>query len=222
MSESEAEQFQSSALQKLSLQTEIDSLADCDLVVEVRTPHSCTRALNVQQISFVEFGNILLFHLKGIAQCCSCDCVCDCEYVFVYSQAIVENMEIKLPFYQQLGARVKPEAIFASNTSSLPVTEMALASGRADRFVCTLTHSLTHSHSQCDSVIEAHSVIACGKRGRGYCIFCSFAAVVFMCVCMCVCVLAVGFALFQSSCNDAVSGSDPHVSHQCGRVFIVF
>jgi len=41
----------------------------------------------------------------------------------------------QIPFYEKLGQIVKPDAIFASNTSSLPITKMAIASGRADRFV---------------------------------------------------------------------------------------
>lgn len=56
----------------------------------------------------------------------------DCDLIV---EAIVENLAIKVPFYQNLGSVVKPEAIFASNTSSLPITEMAMASGRPDRFV---------------------------------------------------------------------------------------
>ena len=36
-------------------------------------------------------------------------------------------------FYADLGGRIKPGAIFASNTSSLKVTPMAVASGRPDR-----------------------------------------------------------------------------------------
>jgi 3-hydroxyacyl-CoA dehydrogenase len=49
-------------------------------------------------------------------------------------EAIIEDIKIKVPFYEKLGKLVKPEAIFASNTSSLAITKMAQASGRADRF----------------------------------------------------------------------------------------
>jgi len=56
----------------------------------------------------------------------------DCDMVV---EAIIEDLSIKLPFYENLGKLVKPEAIFASNTSSLSIGEMAEASGRVDRFV---------------------------------------------------------------------------------------
>jgi 3-hydroxyacyl-CoA dehydrogenase len=44
-------------------------------------------------------------------------------------------MDIKLKFYSDLGPKIKPEAIFASNTSSLQITGMAAASGRPNQFV---------------------------------------------------------------------------------------
>ncbi|KAL9182420.1 hypothetical protein ACHAXT_013072 [Thalassiosira profunda] len=50
-------------------------------------------------------------------------------------EAIIENMDLKKQLYSDLGKECKPETIFASNTSSLSITEMALASGRADKFV---------------------------------------------------------------------------------------
>jgi len=56
----------------------------------------------------------------------------DCDLIV---EVIVENMEIKMDFFKNLGKIIKPEAVFASNTSSLPVTAMALASGRPDKFV---------------------------------------------------------------------------------------
>jgi hypothetical protein len=41
----------------------------------------------------------------------------------------------QVPFYEKLGKVVKSSAIFASNTSSLAITQMAMASGRPDKFV---------------------------------------------------------------------------------------
>ena len=50
-------------------------------------------------------------------------------------EAIIENMELKKNLYSELGTACKPDTIFASNTSSLSITEMAVASGRPEKFV---------------------------------------------------------------------------------------
>eukprot|EP00568_Trieres_chinensis_P017549 CAMPEP_0183322624 /NCGR_PEP_ID=MMETSP0160_2-20130417/72201_1 /TAXON_ID=2839 ORGANISM="Odontella Sinensis, Strain Grunow 1884" /NCGR_SAMPLE_ID=MMETSP0160_2 /ASSEMBLY_ACC=CAM_ASM_000250 /LENGTH=71 /DNA_ID=CAMNT_0025489831 /DNA_START=6 /DNA_END=218 /DNA_ORIENTATION=+ len=44
-------------------------------------------------------------------------------------------MDLKKDIYGTLGGACKPDVIFASNTSSLSVSEMAAASGRPERFV---------------------------------------------------------------------------------------
>jgi 3-hydroxyacyl-CoA dehydrogenase len=56
----------------------------------------------------------------------------DCDLVV---EAIVENLDVKKAFFAELGQNAKPGAVFASNTSSFPIGEMAEASGRPDRFV---------------------------------------------------------------------------------------
>jgi 3-hydroxyacyl-CoA dehydrogenase len=50
-------------------------------------------------------------------------------------EAIIENMDLKKNLYSSLGKECKAGTIFASNTSSLSITEMALASGRPEKFV---------------------------------------------------------------------------------------
>ena len=50
-------------------------------------------------------------------------------------EAVIENMDLKRDLYSTLGSVCKPETIFASNTSSLSITEMSAFSGREDRFV---------------------------------------------------------------------------------------
>jgi len=49
-------------------------------------------------------------------------------------EAIVENLEIKQKLFSDLDKVAPPHAIFASNTSSLLVTEIAATSQRKDRF----------------------------------------------------------------------------------------
>ncbi len=55
----------------------------------------------------------------------------DCDIV---CEAIIENIDEKLKLYKDLDKIVKKEAIFASNTSSLSITEMGAATERADQF----------------------------------------------------------------------------------------
>src|SRR5689334_9945081 len=58
----------------------------------------------------------------------------DCDIII---EAIIENLEEKRSTYQQLDAICKPETIFASNTSSLSITEMMTATSpeRQQRFI---------------------------------------------------------------------------------------
>lgn len=56
----------------------------------------------------------------------------DCDLIV---EAIVENLDVKKELFAGLGEIAKAEAIFASNTSSFPIGEMASASGRPERFV---------------------------------------------------------------------------------------
>ena len=56
----------------------------------------------------------------------------DCDLVV---EAIVEDLDQKKKLFAELGRLCKKETIFASNTSSFPIGEMADASGRPERFV---------------------------------------------------------------------------------------
>jgi 3-hydroxybutyryl-CoA dehydrogenase len=52
----------------------------------------------------------------------------------VIVEAITEDLEAKRSLYDRLGELLPAEAVLATTTSSLSVTELATASGRADRF----------------------------------------------------------------------------------------
>ncbi|HEX2834990.1 MAG TPA: 3-hydroxybutyryl-CoA dehydrogenase [Thermoanaerobaculia bacterium] len=56
----------------------------------------------------------------------------DCDIII---EAIIENAQLKKETYAQLDRIVKPEAIFASNTSSLTITELSMATARPKQFV---------------------------------------------------------------------------------------
>ncbi|MBW2599555.1 MAG: 3-hydroxybutyryl-CoA dehydrogenase [Deltaproteobacteria bacterium] len=50
-------------------------------------------------------------------------------------EAAFENLEVKKSIFQQLDAICGEDVIFASNTSSIPITTLAAATGRPDRFI---------------------------------------------------------------------------------------
>lgn len=56
----------------------------------------------------------------------------DCDLVV---EAAVENMKIKKEIFAELDEICKPEAILASNTSSLSITEVAVATKRPDKVI---------------------------------------------------------------------------------------
>ncbi len=53
----------------------------------------------------------------------------------LYIEAVVEDLDVKNNLWSQLHRIAQPDAIFASNTSSLTIIAMATASGRADRML---------------------------------------------------------------------------------------
>jgi 3-hydroxybutyryl-CoA dehydrogenase len=56
----------------------------------------------------------------------------DCDLVI---EAITEDLALKLEMWKQVDGIVKPEAIFATNTSSLAVIDQAASTTRPERFV---------------------------------------------------------------------------------------
>jgi len=70
-----------------------------------------------------------LARLKGTTEIAE---LADCDLVV---EAIVENLEEKKRTFAALDAVAKPGAIFASNTSSLTVTQLAVATKRPERFL---------------------------------------------------------------------------------------
>src|SRR5438874_6654705 len=70
-----------------------------------------------------------LGRLKGTT---NLDDLADCDIVI---EAIIENAELKKETYAALDKIVKKEALFASNTSSLTITELSMATARPKQFV---------------------------------------------------------------------------------------
>jgi 3-hydroxybutyryl-CoA dehydrogenase len=85
---------------------------------------------------FAEKGTITADHriqtmqrLKGTTKF---EDLADCDVII---EAITENLPLKRETYSTLDKIVKPQGIFASNTSSLVITEMMTATSRVDRFI---------------------------------------------------------------------------------------
>src|SRR6478672_3787551 len=70
-----------------------------------------------------------LSRLKGTV---SLGDLADCDIVI---EAIIENAQLKKDTYAQLDKIVKKDALFASNTSSLTITELSMATARPKQFV---------------------------------------------------------------------------------------
>jgi 3-hydroxybutyryl-CoA dehydrogenase len=69
--------------------------------------------------------------LQRLAPTTALDAFAECQLVV---EAIVENLDAKRELYTALDALCPPETIFASNTSSLTIIEMAAVTKRPDRF----------------------------------------------------------------------------------------
>lgn len=59
----------------------------------------------------------------------------DAEAAELVLEAVVENMEVKAQLFKQLDLICPPHTILASNTSSLPITEIGACTGRPDRVI---------------------------------------------------------------------------------------
>lgn len=85
---------------------------------------------------FVEKGKITAEEKKAIQgrirRTTKVEDLKDCDLVI---EAITENPQIKKDLYKQLDGLCPKHTIFASNTSSISITEMAAVTGRPERFV---------------------------------------------------------------------------------------
>jgi len=70
--------------------------------------------------------------LARIATSTDLAAIADCELVI---EAATENEALKLKIFKQLDETAKPDAILASNTSSLSITKLAAATGRPDKVI---------------------------------------------------------------------------------------
>lgn len=93
-----------------------------------RMKNSMSRAVEAGKMT--EAG--MLEALARVSGTTSYGQLADCDLVI---EAIVENMEVKKRLFASLEEICKPEVIFATNTSTLNVTEMAASTKQPNRFV---------------------------------------------------------------------------------------
>ncbi len=115
--------------------------AGFDVVVREVTEELCDRGfagIEKSLAKFAEKGTITAEQqaetrgrLRGTT---ALEDLADCDIII---EAIIENLDTKRETYQRLDELCKPETIFASNTSSLSITEMMTATSaeRQQRFV---------------------------------------------------------------------------------------
>ena len=97
----------------------------------------------------------------------------NCDLVI---ESVVEDLAVKKSLFAELDAIVQPNAILATNTSTLAVVDMAMATNRPDK-VCGIHFfnpapamplvEIVRPLTASDETIEAASVVvaACGKNG---------------------------------------------------------
>src|SRR5665647_818592 len=59
----------------------------------------------------------------------------DAKNADIIIEAVLENADLKKSIFQKLDAICKPECILATNTSSIPITQLAAAINRPDKFI---------------------------------------------------------------------------------------
>src|ERR1700719_3601701 len=79
--------------------------------------------------ALTESANRIFARLKGTTRK---EDLADCDFVV---EAIIENLDEKRKMFASIDPIIKPSAIFASNTSSISITEIMTATARPGRFV---------------------------------------------------------------------------------------
>ena len=76
-----------------------------------------------------EPADVIFSRLKGTTRKQD---LADCDFIV---EAVIENLDEKRKMFASIDPIVKPSAIFASNTSSISITEIMTSTGRQGRFV---------------------------------------------------------------------------------------
>ena len=112
-----------------------------------------------------------LGRLRGATDMASLDSLRNCDAVI---EAVVEDIGVKSALFKRLGQVCKPGALLASNTSSLPLSDLAAASGRPERVIglhffnppwaLKLVEIVSTASTTEETLADAHRI--CAKLGR--------------------------------------------------------
>ena len=101
-----------------------DAIAGCMKKIEKQLARAVEKGKSTQ-----EDADAILGRLKTTTDYGD---LADCDLVV---EAITESLPLKLEMWKEVDAVVKPEAYFASNTSSLAIIDQAAATSRPERFL---------------------------------------------------------------------------------------
>ena len=113
--------------------------AGMPVVMKSRSMESCQKALakiSKSLAKLVEKGKVAQEYmdatLANITPTADFNLFADADLII---EAAVETMELKKELFKELDAMCKPEAVLASNTSSLSITEIAAVTNRPDKVI---------------------------------------------------------------------------------------
>ncbi|MDD2595358.1 MAG: 3-hydroxybutyryl-CoA dehydrogenase [Bacteroidales bacterium] len=113
--------------------------SDIPVLMKSRSQASCDKAvakITKSLSKLVEKGKVTKEYmdatLANISTTTEYEACADCDLII---EAAVETMELKKELFKMLDTMCKPEAILASNTSSLSITEIAASTSRPDKVI---------------------------------------------------------------------------------------
>ncbi len=113
--------------------------AGYDVLMKGRSGNSIDKALQAIEKSLarlVEKGKMEVSRKAEIqAHVSTTQDYADCKDCDIVIEAVAEDMEVKLGIFKELDVVCKPEAILATNTSSLSITEVAAATSRPGKVI---------------------------------------------------------------------------------------
>jgi len=84
---------------------------------------------------FVEKGKVSEDHETILNRIQTTTDVSDAAQADIAIEAVFENLEVKQDVFQKFDTFCKPDAVLATNTSAIPITEMGAVTNRADKVI---------------------------------------------------------------------------------------